>query len=75
MAIMIPNRITSEMRATKGEVKTFNALAKGLDNNWIVWYDMGIGNTEIYPDFILIHLQYGLIVLEVKDVPFKNLKS
>ncbi|MBC8214337.1 MAG: NERD domain-containing protein [Candidatus Marinimicrobia bacterium] len=75
MAIMIPNRITTDMRATKGEVNTFKALAKGLDNNWFVWYDVGIGNKEIYPDFILIHPQYGILVLEVKDVPFKNLKK
>tara|TARA_B100001971_G_C18224904_1_gene559698 strand:+ start:24 stop:1856 length:1833 start_codon:yes stop_codon:yes gene_type:complete len=75
MAWMTPNRITSDMRATSGEVKTWQALAKGLDNNWYVWWEVGIGNKEVYPDFILIHPQYGLIVLEVKDVPFKNLKS
>jgi len=72
---MIPNRITADMRSTKGEVRTFQALANGLDNNWYVWYDVGIGNKEIYPDFILIHPRYGIVVLEVKDVPFKNLKS
>ena len=58
MAWMTPNRITSDMRANSGEVKTWQALAKGLDNNWFVWFDVGIGNKEVYPDFILIHPQY-----------------
>ena len=73
MAIMIPNRITSDMRATPGEVKTFETLAKHLDDDWYVWYDIGIGNTEIYPDFILIHPLYGLYVLEVKDFYLKHI--
>jgi superfamily I DNA and RNA helicase len=75
MAIMIPNRITAEMRATSGEAKTFNAIAKGLSNDWYVWYDVGIGNKEVYPDFILIHPLHGIVVLEVKDILFKNFKS
>lgn len=73
MAIMIPNRITPDMRATPGEFKTFETLAKYLDDKWCVWYDIGIGNTEIYPDFILIHPLYGLYVLEVKDFYLKHI--
>lgn len=70
---MIPNRITKERRATKGEVRTFEALARGLDKSWYVWYDVGIGNKEVYPDFILIHPLHGLLVLEVKDYRISDL--
>ncbi len=72
---MIPNRITADRRATPGERKTFEILAKRLDKSWYVWYDVGIGNKEIYPDFILIHPHYGLLVLEVKDFHFSDLQS
>jgi hypothetical protein len=75
MAIMIPNRITADRRATPGEKKTFEILASGLDKSWYVWYDVGIGNKESYPDFILIHPNYGLLVLEVKDFHFSDLKK
>ncbi|MCF8009402.1 MAG: NERD domain-containing protein [Halanaerobiales bacterium] len=75
MAVIIPNRITPDMRATEGEVRTYNKLASQLDNNWYIWYDIGIGNSEVYPDFTLIHPQYGLFVLEVKDYKFSHIEE
>lgn len=73
MAILIPNRLTKDLRATPGESRVFDAFGKHLSKHWYIWFDLGLGNTEIYPDFTLVHPQHGLLVLEVKDTRFDGL--
>lgn len=67
MALLIPNRLTKDLRATPGEHKTFEALGQRLSDKWIAWFDVGVGSQEFYPDFVLMHARHGLLVLEVKD--------
>lgn len=69
MAFFIPNRLTEEFQSTPGERRTFQALADGLAEakSWYVWFDVGLGRSQVHPDFVLIHPDHGLIVLEVKD--------
>jgi len=50
-------------------------MLKRLDNNWIIWYDMSIGKTEIYPDFVCINPDQGLFVIEVKDFRLSSIQS
>lgn len=69
MAFFIPNRLSKEFRSTAGERRTFQALADGLQKSkyWYVWFDVGLGRSQTHPDFVLIHPEHGLLVLEVKD--------
>jgi superfamily I DNA and RNA helicase len=78
MAQMIPNTLNSIKKGqntiTAGEHKTFKYLS-GLSNKYYVWFDMGISNIEVYPDFILLSPDKGLLVLEVKDWSLKRIKQ
>lgn len=78
MAQMIPNTLNSLSHSTStvtpGEIRVFNYLSN-LDRNYYVWFDLGIANTEVYPDFILIVPNRGLLVLEVKDWSLDKIQS
>lgn len=59
--------------STKGEAKLFNIFKKYLDDSVTVYY-----NTEImgyYPDFIILHPEKGIIVIEVKDWDLSHINS
>ncbi|GAB6889523.1 hypothetical protein JCM14450A_05290 [Geobacillus stearothermophilus] len=62
MAYIIPECPTFK---TRGEEKLFNALKANLDDLWTVYYEPVINGK--YPDFILFHEYYGILILEVKD--------
>lgn len=67
MAIMIPE--VCEMRCrnqvTKGERKIFDLLKKNLSDEYTVYFDVCVNG--LYPDFIVVGKDIGIIVLEIKD--------
>ena len=64
MAITIPQSIPK--KATSGEKLAFKHFSS-LSDNYFVHYETIIGEKESRPDFILIDLNYGIHVVEVKD--------
>jgi len=52
---------------TSGEKRFSERLEKKLEDDYLCWYDVPIGPRQLHPDFIIVHPQRGLLVLEVKD--------
>jgi hypothetical protein len=52
---------------THGEKRLAARLEAHLDDEYLVWYDVPVGKKRQYPDFIILHPEQGLLVLEVKD--------
>lgn len=67
MAIMFPTQLTGYKDKTKGEERIFKLLKKALNNDWLCWYDVKIGEKGKYPDFLMVNKENGLFILEVKD--------
>ena len=64
MAIMIPGEIQAFEKATNGEKLLFDLFKNTLDDEFIVYYNVGIDGK--YPDFIILSPKFGLIVIETK---------
>lgn len=50
-----------------GERRFAERLESHLEDDYLCWYDIGIGNNYLHPDFTLLHPGRGLLILEVKD--------
>ena len=50
-----------------GERRFAERLEQKLDDDYKIWYDVRITSMQEYPDFVILHPQHGLLVLEVKD--------
>ncbi|MDR1184324.1 MAG: NERD domain-containing protein [Coriobacteriales bacterium] len=76
MAQIIPelNRQTLA-KMTAGERRMAQALQSLLENDYLVWYDIPIGQRRRYPDFIILHPSRGILFLEVKDWKLETLKG
>lgn len=46
-----------------------------LDDDYLCWYDIPVGRKHRYPDFIILHPARGLLLLEVKDWKFENIRK
>lgn len=73
MAHMYPERGPIKEQIRDAERKVYDALARGLDNRYYVFHsvlwnskkdDGGLDNGEV--DFIIIHPEHGILLLEVK---------
>ncbi|MEA5467033.1 nuclease-related domain-containing protein [Leptothoe sp. PORK10 BA2] len=62
MALIIPDAIPS--KASQGEQLLFKILSTQLPDNFIVWYEPRV--KDLYPDFIILGPDFGLLILEVK---------
>jgi hypothetical protein len=58
-------RIRERIRG--GEKRVFEALARQLEDDYTVWYNVPIMGSSREPDFVILHPQRGLLILEVKD--------
>ncbi|KAA0893999.1 DEAD/DEAH box helicase [Oryzomonas rubra] len=67
MATLIPALSTCLKKMTQGEKRFAGRLESKLDDDYLCWYNVPIGRSSRYPDFIILHPQRGIIVLEVKD--------
>jgi hypothetical protein len=66
MAITFPSNISKYDFCTKGEELIF-MLFKQLPQECIVWYEVILGTRDRKPDFMILHPEYGIIIVEVKD--------
>lgn len=67
MATLIPSYSSCAARMTSGERRLAQRLEAKLEDDYLLWYDVPVGPKYLHPDFILLHPQRGLFVLEVKD--------
>lgn len=67
MATLIPTLNSCLARMTSGEKRFARLLEAKLEEDYLCWYDVAIGNKTLHPDYIIFHPCRGLLVLEVKD--------
>lgn len=68
MAEIIPSLNKQTLsKMTAGEKRVARRLESLLEDDYLVWYDIPVGKTRRYPDFIILHPSRGLLFLEVKD--------
>ena len=67
MATLIPALGACVSRMTTGERRLAERLEQKFDDDCLLWYDVPIAPLQSHPDFLLMHLRRGLLVLEVKD--------
>lgn len=75
MATLIPSLNTCKSRMTSGERRFAERLADKLEDDYLCWYDVSIGEQNQHPDFVVFHPSRGLLVLEVKDWRASTLHS
>jgi hypothetical protein len=66
MATLIPG-IGSCTFDTGGERRLAERLEAKLEDDYLCWYNVPVGLSYGHPDFIILHPQRGLLILEVKD--------
>lgn len=67
MAALIPNRSSCLPRMTAGERRFAQRLEDKLDDSYLCWYDVPVGPQYRHPDFMVLHPNRGILILEVKD--------
>lgn len=75
MAILRPAIGSCSSRMTGGERRFARRLEEKLEDDYLCWYDVSIGERTLHPDFIVFHPSRGLLVLEVKDWKLETLHS
>lgn len=66
MATLIPSISTCKFD-TLGERRFARLLEAKLEDDYRCWYNVPIGPKRLHPDFIIMHPQRGILILEVKD--------
>jgi hypothetical protein len=66
-ATLIPAFSSCSQRMTAGERRLAQRLEEKLDSDYLLWYDVPVGPKRLHPDFVILHPQRGLTVLEIKD--------
>ncbi len=67
MAELIPPLNSCLSRMQSGEKRFARRLMSHLEDDYLCWYETGIGYRPRYTDFIVLHPMRGLLLLEVKD--------
>lgn len=75
MAILLPAFTSCSSRMEPGERRFALRLQDKLEEDYLCWYDVSIGQRNKHPDFIIAHPRRGLLVLEVKDWKIETLHS
>lgn len=75
MATLIPALGSCLSRMTAGEKRFAYRLEDKLEEDYLCWYDVSIGERTLHPDFVIFHPSRGLLVLEVKDWKIDTLHS
>lgn len=60
---------------TPGERRLAQRLQEKLEDDYLIWYDVPIGDRRLHPDFIILHPSQGLTVLEVKDWKLNTIRQ
>ncbi len=74
MATLIPSLGSCLSRMTSGEKRFASRLETKLEDDYLLWYDVSIGNSACHPDFIVMHPRRGILILEVKDWKLETIK-
>jgi hypothetical protein len=74
MATLIPS-LGAARFDTRGELRLAERLKDFLEDNAVIWHNLPVGPRGRHPDFIVIHPDHGLLVLEVKDWRLDTLLS
>ncbi len=75
MATVIPNISSNTLKMTTGERRFGQRLEKLLEDDYLCWFDVPVGQARRYPDFIILHPGRGLLFLEVKDWKLATIQS
>lgn len=75
MATLIPAYSTCASRMTSGERRFAQRLESKLEDDYLCWYDVPVGQSMRHPDFIVLHPRRGLLILEVKDWKLDTIQS
>lgn len=67
MAIFPQGKTRIRERIRGGERRVFEALARQLEDDYTIWHNVPIMGSSREPDFVILHPQRGLLILEVKD--------
>ena len=66
MATLIPSLGSARFDA-RGELRLAEPLKDFLEDNACAWHNIPVGPFGKHPDFVTLHPQQGIVVLEVKD--------
>lgn len=58
-----------------GERRFAQRLEAKLEDDYLCWYDVPIGQSMRHPDFVVLHPKRGLLILEVKDWKLDTIQS
>lgn len=75
MGTLIPAFGSCSARMTSGENRFSRRLESKLDDDYLCWYDVSIGEKTRHPDFVVLHPSRGLLILEVKDWRLSTIQS
>jgi hypothetical protein len=75
VATLIPALSSCLSRMTTGEKRFASRLEDKLEDDYLCWYDVSIGERTQHPDFVVFHPSRGLLVLEVKDWKLETIHS
>ncbi|MEZ5560625.1 MAG: NERD domain-containing protein/DEAD/DEAH box helicase [Pseudomonadales bacterium] len=67
MAELIPSLNSCIARMQAGERRFARRLISHLEDDYVCWYDQAVGTRPKYTDFVILHPNRGLLLLEVKD--------
>ena len=67
MAELIPSLSSCIGRMQAGERRFARRLISHLEDDYVCWYDQPVGLRPKYTDFVILHANRGLLLLEVKD--------
>lgn len=65
MAYLIPETLHNINNVTPGEANLFRLFQQKLADDTYVWFNIPIRTR--YPDFVILNINFGLLILEVKD--------
>lgn len=74
MAKLIPSLNNCLSRMQAGEKRFARRLESHLEDDYLCWYELPVGFRHRYSDFIVLHPQRGLLLLEVKDWKLETIR-
>jgi len=75
VAVFPQGKTRIDKRVRGGERRVFEALARKLEDDYTVWHNIPILGSSREPDFVILHPQRGLLILEVKDWKLATLRD
>ena len=73
MADLIPNLNSCLSKMNNGEKRFARRLQSHLEDDYLCWFEMPVGKKRRYTDFIILHPNRGILLLEIKDWKPQNI--